>query len=586
MTLTIYSKLGIEKLKISDFKYNGSFMSDRAVSTMVYSPISISFMPDDYLDFRNERFVLDYIPAEKKTASSQSRGDAFIYDLNFTSIGRAELERCNFKDVVLGDSNVHYTGMTKVEFTGDVYMLADRIQANLNGLYANAWTVSVQAGTVRKVENVSISDGSCLDAIVLVQSLYDLNFTIIGRVITIGSMGVTHSHVFEYGKGKGLYSIDRNTVTEDAIVTRLRCYGSTENIPSNYKKGVGSIVSTAQYIPSLMLPNYETTLIDYIDSSIENKAIYGIREGIFRDESIFPSIETMTGEQIRAAGGSSSSTGRVDVIVSATPILTDAQPDFKINILDIGFNINDYLGEKAMVEFTDGKLGGVQAEITNVKAITGGYQLTLNRNTDSTFPLPDQNTFCTGGDHFVITGIKMPAIYVKAAEQRLLIAGQAYLAEYDHSKSTYSIGLDEIFMLSDASGSTVMEGDLFHVLDADLGIDAPILIQQLSITYGGVLPKYEVTLSDKPIATTLDRVQQDITKIETVTGIINNAAERQARRNVTGLNRLKDYAFDPVTGKLNPTVIAAGSIETQYLAVGTKISNFVLLSNIKTNYNG
>jgi len=445
----------------------------------------------------------------------------------------------------------------------------------------------VDSSVVRKVENVSISDDNCLSALALVNSLFKLNFTLIGRSITIGVAGITHASTFEYGKGKGLYSIDRNSVTDAAVVTRLRCYGSDKNIPSGYKKGSGSTLPAAQYIPSLMLPNYETTLIDYIDSSAENKGIYGIREGILRDETIFPSLEGMTAEQIVAAGGTSASTGRIDVITSATAITTSDQTDFKIIIPDIGFNINDHLGtDTATIDITDGRLGGVSFPITTVKAITGGFELTVNRNNDSNFPLPDAVTNCSSGDHFVIAGIQMPDIYVKAAEQRLLTAGQAYLAKYDHAQSTYSIGIDEIFMTTDASASIVREGDSFHVLDADLGIDAPIMIQQLTITYGGIIPKYEVTLSDTPIATTLERVKDSITQVAIASENSILANEISARRNVQGLNRLKNYAFDPVTGKLNPTVIAAGSITAEYLSIGFKTTNFVLLANIIPNYNG
>ena len=93
-----------------------------------------------------------------------------------------------------------------------------------------------------------------------------MNFTVVGRTINIGTVGTIHDHTFEYGKGNGLYSITRTSVDSEAIVTRLRAYGSDENIPTGYKKGAGSLVPTPQYIPSLMLPNYENTLIDYIDA--------------------------------------------------------------------------------------------------------------------------------------------------------------------------------------------------------------------------------------------------------------------------------------------------------------------------------
>lgn len=586
--MIIYSKAGAQLYATDEFKYTGSFMSDRTVSLTVNSPTTIDFLPNDYLDFRGERFVLDYVPTAKKISSSGSAGNAFQYDLAFVSL-RHELEKCAFNDVVLGDNLLHYTGMPDVQFTGDVQILAERIQANLNRLYSGtqAWTVTVSTNAPTTIKDISLSDSSCLDALAQVKSSYDLNFTIKNRAITIGSVGVVHTPIFEYGKGKGLYSIDRVSVTDTAVVTRLRCYGSKDNLPLKYKKDTGSILPDAQYVPSLMLPNYEATGIDYIDSPSDNISIYGIREGIFRDETIKPSIKEMTGEQIRAAGGSSASNGRIDVIVSSTPITSSDQADFQITIPDIGFNPNDYLSSDTLkIEITDGRMGGVDMEITKVVAITGGYTLTVNRNTDDTFALPDEITYLSAGDHFVLTNLYMPDIYVKAAEIKLRDAGIAYLAQYDHASATYAVGVDEIYMAGSSVSDIVVEGDLFHTFDPDLVIDQPIIIQQLNISFGDTLTKYEVTLSDTPVATTLDRIKDNITEVQNVTTITREASEKLSRRNSQSLNRLKDYAFDPETGKFRTDNLEVGSIDALYLAIGTKSANFIIKGDIQPNYLG
>lgn len=582
--MIIYSKAGTQLYATSQFKYTGSFMSDRSVSLGVESPTMIIFLPNDYVDFRGEQFVLDYTPTAKKIASQGSAGNAFSYELTFVSL-RHELEKCSFNDIVLGDNLLHYTGMTTVEFTGDVRMLAGRIQANLNRLYPSLWTVTVASDAPSTIKNISLSDSNCLDALAQVQSAYGLNFTIKNRTINIGAVGIIHVPTFEYGKGKGLYSIDRISVVDKAVVTRLRCYGSKENLPLNYKKGAGTGLPTAQYIPALMLSNYETTGIDYLQADAGKVAIYGIREGVFRDENIKPSIKGMTGEQIRAAGGASASNGRIDVVVSSTAILTPQQPDFKITIPDIGFNMNNFLGDDTLrIEITDGRLGGVALDITEVVPFVGGYTLTVNRNTDSNFPLPDDVTYLSIGDHFVLTGLFMPDIYVKAAEIRLQTAGLAYLAEYDHSQATYAVGVGEVYMMGSAVANIVMEGDLLKIADTDLGINQAIIIQQLNINYGGAIPLYEVVLSDKPIATTLNRIQDNITEIQIINTVTKEASEKLARRNSQSLNRLKDYTFDPTTGKFRMENIEVGSISALYLEMGVKASNFVLLANIKTNY--
>lgn len=587
MILPIYSKNQTLLFADADFSYQGTFMGERSMSAKVESPIAIDFLPDDWVEFRNERFVLDYTPTATKTGGAMSKGDAFVYDLKFVSL-RHELEKCYFLDVVPSDNQLHYTGMSNVAFTGDVIQLAGRIKANLDRLYPNAWTVNVAPNIQLDVKNISTSDQNCLDALALVQSEYGLNFTIKNRVITIGTVGVEHGYVFMYGKDRGLYSITRTSADSSAVVTRLRAYGSSENLPRDYKKKSGSLIPTAQYINALMLPNYETTLIDYIQSSADKVAIYGIREGIFRDDTIKPSIKEMTGEQIRAAGGASVSNGRIDEVVYVDPITNDKQASFLMSIKDIGFNIKDQLGDdKPMLEFTDGRLGGVSCEILNVFKTGNGYNLELGRNTDSNFPLPDQITTCSAGDHFVITGIFMSDLYAKAAEQRLLAKAQLYLAEFDHAKSTYGIGLDEIFMADNSIKDVMYEGDMLKVNDVSLSIDTSIIIQQLNIkTNAQGLLQYEVTLSDKPVATTLNRVQDKVTDVEKNVTVVKKTNETTARQNISSLRKLKDYTYDPETGKFRTENLKVGSIDSLYLSVGVKASNFSITAFLSANYQG
>ena len=509
MILTIYSKVGVVLYETDNFKYTGSFMGDRTISLTAESPSTIAFLPDDYVDFRGERYVLDLIPAAKKISSSGSIGNALSYDLIFYPY-QIELKKCDFLDVIMGGNNLHYTGLSKVEFTGDIHQLASRIQANLNRLYPTLWGVTV-IDNHPDVKPISLTDMKCWDALLQSQSVFGFNFTVKNRLITINSLGTLYEHVFEYGQGNGLYSINGVIKNDDPVITRLRCYGSTENLPANYKKGEGTQVPPAQFIPSLMLPDYETTLIDYIDS--ENISIYGIREGIFRDETIKPTIKGMTGEDIINKGGETTSRGPVDQILSTTQIVTETQTTFKVEIPDLSFMLSNYAipGVSPMLEITDGVLGGRAFEIVGSVKSTNGYTLTLNRNNDdANLTLPNISTSLSVGNHFVFTGLLMPDLYVKVAEGRLYDLGVASLADNDHSKFAYGLGVDEAYMMSSDIKDSILEGDELQIFDSNVGVNGPIIIQQLNITYGELLPKYEITLSDKPLITALDLVRKGI----------------------------------------------------------------------------
>lgn len=560
MILTIYSKSDVALFATDNFKYTGSFMADRMITLNAESPIPIGFLPGDYVAFRSERFYLYVIPPAKKIATSERRGDSFTYNLTFLPPSGIELKNCDFLDFVASDNNLHYTGLSTVAFTGDVWMLAERIKANLDRLYTSTseWIINVDSAVSHKIQNISLTDSKCWDALLQVNTTYGLFFSVRGRVITIGVSGTDHTYIFEYGKGNGLYELSRIARSDEPVITRLRCYGSTRNIPNGYKKGVGSIIPAAQYIPSLMLPNYETTGIDYLDS--DNISIYGIREGIFRDETIYPSIEGLTGEMIIATGGETISSGAVDQILSTDLITDPLQADFSFEIPDIGFNISDPAirgSESPAIEITSGRLGGVKLSIIEggVKVSDNGYTITCNRNTDSVFPLPDENTYLQAGDTFVITGILMPDLYVKTGEAKLKVLGDADLADKDHSKFTYALGIPEEFMVDNALKDTILEGDRMHIQDTDVGVDESIIAQQLNITYGGVLPKYEITLSDKPLNTALEQVRRGLEDSSQQSAKIMTDAEKQQRQTDIAEAAMVNKLFDPITGKLKPDLL-------------------------------
>lgn len=567
--MKIYSKGGILLAKVNETPYSEAFMGERSISCTVKSPEPIQFLPGDYVDFRGERFVLDYTPTDKKTSSVGSIGDAFQYDLKFVSL-KHELEKCLFLDVVLNDNDIHYTGLSDVQVFGDAKVLADRILANLNRLYTgeDQWHIEVLKET--EAQNISLSDSNCWDAVALFKSLFNLNFTVYGREIKVGTAGKKIEHIFQYGSGDGLTEIVRTAVTGEAVVTRLKAYGGNRNLPHDYnKKG---LVPESQYITNLMLPGYTETLIDYIDS--DNISIYGVREAVFKDEEIYPSISGMTAEELKAAGVSTSATGRLDEIVYVEPIQREDQATFNVWIKDIGFDIKKQLTPTtALISMRDGNLGGYEFEITNVVIDSthagAKYKLTLNRNQDDNFILPDVKTYIKPGDHFVLLEIYMPEVYVKAAEQRLLKKAQEYLAEYDHVKATYSISMDKVFMANHPTiGDTIYAGDLIRIVDEDLKLDREIIIQNLTIKTGGTVPEYEVTLSDNPVATTLDRVQDNITDIEQ--NITANKVDgvKEARRRAIELQLLKSNIFDP-DGEIKDTFL-----QTMMLQVGANSMNY------------
>lgn len=391
---------GNVKCKISAFEYRGEFMSVSSIVATIKSSTPIDFANGDYISFRGEKYTLRYTPAYKKQARKDTYSEAFVYDSMVFYAASDELTRCDFLDVVKADNNIHYTSLPNFTFYAEsVQELADRIKANLDRLYkgANAWTVKVADGTVSKPHNFTCSNIKCWDALVLANTELNLNFIIKGRTITIGSVGSAIEHEFSYGKGNGLKDLSSSTSESAAIVTRLRAYGSTRNLPYRYYNklyinaygnvkyfkdtpsgGYSPLLSESMYMPNLMLPmlrkgsligntgdlyNEDGILCgkyrlggtigkDAYIESVTGIEKYGINEGtVFFDtdtedgeDNIYPSMEGMTAQQLIDAGFNiqldAGDNGNLDEIYSAEAMTDDGYlPDNGSDINPSSFKI-------------------------------------------------------------------------------------------------------------------------------------------------------------------------------------------------------------------------------------------------------
>lgn len=497
----VYDKTGeIKRCTIKELEYNGSFMGERTISCSFESPVVINFAIGDYLTYRGEVFYLYYTPSQTKSASSGSAQDAFEYDLVFNTVD-VELQNCQLLDYVPYGNDYHYQPSPSFSFVGTVKTFAERIQANMNRDYPG-WTIDVYEGVETEEAEIQIDNTSCWNALVMINKEFGLNFLVTKRRVRIGYPEDSLNHTFYYGKDDGLYQITRNVNADEAIVTRLYAYGGERNIPSDYNKRESDFSGKR----NLMLPGYLETGKSYIES--KNISAYGVREYTQLFEDIYPSI----------AGVELPGIGRIDELVSAEKITeeTETSGSFKVTIKNIGFNIKDYLtSETATISMRSGSLIGYEFEIVEVIQLdNGNYEITLNKSTRDNFQVPNAGQSLSTGDRFILLNITMPDKYVEYAEDKLLNAATSYLAEHDHVTYTYDIGVDEIYMARNGNlHDLIREGMRLPLYDADFETDYSIIIQSLSIKEGGVIPVYEISLSDKPIASTIDKIWDAIDNV-------------------------------------------------------------------------
>lgn len=540
---TVYSKDGqTVRCVLDKLEYTGVFMAERACTSTFISDVKINFDVFDYIDYRGERFELELLPTVKKISKHQ-----YSYDLNFVSL-KYELERCMMRNIVPSDNGIVYPTPLVVEFTGTVKYLAERIQACLDAMYGKGvWSITLADGVDSEEKNISMSNQNCWSALSLVNTEYKLNYFVKGRSVTIGGAEPVVNNVFEYGKGKGLYEIERISDADTGIVTKLRAYGGTRNLDYSYPKKpewTDSILP-ANYALSplrLMLPSFKTDgVTDFVLASNEAIAKYGIREGVITYDDIYPSITGMKNSAGQA----------IDEIKSVDAITSETQPTFTVQLYDLGFDLNESLTtDEAQLSMKSGALQGYAFTITKiVKASDGSYTLTLGRNTleesdTDNFTVPNKDWNMKAGDRFVLLNILMPQEYIRAAENRLLERAKEYIAKYSSTNYSYNIGVDEIFMARNANFyNEIMEGKRLTVNDPEMGIDHEnVIIQSLSIKEGeGLIPTFEVTLNNEPSASTLERIQGQISEIETS---VNNKFSSQSELSKQYRKKLDKVVWD------------------------------------------
>ena len=497
----VYDRSGkIERCTIKELEYNGSFMGERTIACSFESPSVINFAIGDHITYRGEEFYLDYEPSQTKGASFGSVINAFKYDLIFRTID-IELQNCQLLDYVPYGNDYHYQPSPSFSFVGTVKTFAERIQANMDRDYPG-WKIEVYDGIETEDAEIEIDNVSCWNALVMINKEFGLNFFISKRNVKIGYPEESLDHTFYYGKNNGLYQIERDVNADEVVVTRLYAYGGERNIPDDYNKRDSDFSGKK----NLMLPGYLETGKSYIES--KNLPAYGVREYTMVFEEIYPSI----------AGVELPDIGRIDELVAAEQITkeTETKGTFKITIKNIGFNIKDYLTtETATISIKSGSLTGYEFEIVDVVQLeSGNYDITLNKSTRDDFQVPNAGQNLSAGDRFVILNIKMPEKYVEYAEDRLLKAATSYLAEHDHVIYTYNIGVDEIYMARNGNlHDLIREGMKLPLYDVDFGTDYSIIIQSLSIREGESIPTYDISLSDKPIASTIDKIWDAIDNV-------------------------------------------------------------------------
>ncbi|WP_286755517.1 phage tail protein [Roseivirga sp. UBA838] len=482
------------------------------VRTVVASPLSIRV--GDYIEYNGERYTLN-----RESDLTRQSSTRLIYTIRF------EGEVYELLNKVL-----RHLDAIGFDYYGTAEDFIDLIVDNMNVIDADWSTGTVSSSDP---QNLRFDDLSCREALTQVADAFKMEFSIVNKTINLrDAEGSDTALSFSYGRGNGLYSLTQLSVEESRIITRVYGYGAAKNLNYDYRSGAKRLM--------------------FDDLKLENNiALYGEREGIYKDETIYPK---RTGS---ATAVSNNHTTKV----------------YKITDSTIDFDINDYLleGVEAKIVFKNGELGGNEFVITHYDHATKTITYAFNQE-ENDYTIPNATFEAAVSDEYTLVDIYLPQSYIDAAEAALEAATQEYLDRVSVPRVTYDLTIDPLYV---KQNEIVLEpGDRVTVVDAGLGINSLIRINVIEFPI--VFPEKitcqignELTLATTTL--TEIRTRQNKTNIQ----VVNRTSVELARQNTARMRTLQDLIFDP-DGYFDPANIKPVSIETFMLAVGAKSQNFLL----------
>lgn len=229
---------------------------------------------------------------------------------------------------------------------------------------------------------------------------------------------------------------------------------------------------------------------------------------------------------------------------------TYQETPFHVIVKDLGFDITAsfYDGDEHVMAMKSGNCVARQftigesiekVEVDHNGKKVKGYKIYLtNREIDDTLNTfyPSVKDPIMAGDRYVLLGIEMPDVFVKAAEIRLLKAACQYMRDNCTTKFTYQPYLDDIFIERDYDRNIereTPEKSIYWRLYAGLKFSfqnipkfeelesietISVMIQSITIREGEkYTPQIEITLNDDVEQSTLQKIQTSVNKISNLT---------------------------------------------------------------------
>jgi len=476
------------ELPLQDAVFTRALQGDHKLVFSLRSPAMLDLRIGDTLTYKGEVMTINRDPKRIKVSSLQ-------YDTEVTFEGhRHTLSRFLLKDE--GAISFDYFGSLD-EF---MYMFLESINGDDSG-----WTL----GDIDTSEPVGLmfDKTDCFSALNMIAQAFGFEWQIRNKVISVQkTVGLATTIELAYGKDNGLYNLTREAIENGAIVNRAYGYGGSNNLPQGYSSKALRLTTPLEDAASI--------------------ALYGVREGAYSDDSIYPQR--------------TSTATAVGQINEGTFTLDDSTIDFDLD----GQRIS---GTEAKIVFKSGALNGQEFKILSYNHQHKRIRYEANKDSNGALT-PSGLRVAEVGDSYTLIGIRMPSTYVDAALQTLSEKTQEYLNSNKVPRVVYSLSID--ILDAKRKGVYPNEGDFIHVTDTDLAIDDNLRVT--SVSYPALFPEvlvpgmqFTCEVGNDVTYTFLQKIEKDIEETKEVVTQVTRESWEADRRNALAVAEFRKMVFDP-----------------------------------------
>ena len=499
-----------------NLKVNKSLQADIYATCSFESNTKLDLKYFDYIEVTSNGSNKDIFHLPTEAIFKKSSTNKYLYDLKFNHQG-SWLEDSKF----LNDREE-----ADFEYYANMDEIMDMIIVNHDRSWWSNFSKGTVVSTIRK--NHKFNDESCLSVLKRLCLEYELEFEF--EFVTAGTYKINIKEkvandkilTMQYGKGNGLYELNRETIDRNELCTILYAFGAAKNLKPTYRSGMSRLS-----FDNNPLKNNEGL---YVGAGPVEKVVYF--------EDIYPNrTATVEGYTQKLPDDGTMTVAEKEVFPEGIYIVEDST---------INFDINDYLlgGLSAKIRLKTGDLAGFEFEIFKYTHLLHQIFIIPFKDERGDF-YPNANFMIAAGDEYTLVDIDQPESYVAVAEAELEAAAAAYLADHSIPKFPYRVMVDPAFMLANPGGFEV--GDRITVVDTDYGINGLYRISNLS--YDVYKKFYELTLSDTALLSKRQKQEMRIRAVERAMQDTGKDEVEQMRKDQETVEELRVRLLDPFDDK-------------------------------------